>query len=108
MPLIPTALPDVNRKSVIFNKFIFNDLVQFNRNITTIFGINELVDADGCLKKQFLKDDGLFIHLNNQGVSLLANCIKQSIFFRKQAYRSRKQVSNMSYASALRQPPHRS
>ena len=109
-PMLPTSLPDVNRKCRMFNRLIFDDLIQFNANISAIHGFDQYVDhVNGCLKEQFLKDDSLFIHLNDSGISLLAKLVKQSIFFRKQAGRNRQQVSNRSYANALqggRAPPH--
>ena len=101
VPLIPTALPELNRKCIIFNKFLFEDLRLFNRNITTIYGINEFVDLNGCLKKELIKDD---IHLNGVGIRMLAKFIKQSIFFRKLSSRKGKQVSDRTRGSVSRQP----
>ena len=104
-PMLPTDLPDVNRKCSIFNSFIFNDLVQFNSKISTISGFGQFVGLSGRLRRDFLADDNLHIHLNDSGMSLLAKLIKQSIFLRKQAHRSRTQVSGRTYANALGGPP---
>jgi hypothetical protein len=104
VPLIPTALPELNRKSMIFNKFLFDDLVLFNRNVSTISGLDEFVDLNGCLKKHLIKDDGLFIHLNGLGIRMLAKFIKQGIFFRKLSSRKGKQVGDRTHGSVTRQP----
>ena len=102
-PILPCRIADVNRKALMFNKLIFNDLIQFNRNYSTIHGYDDFVNtSNGCLKEQYSKGDDL--HLNIEaGVRLLATLIKKSIFYRKQSHR--KQSSSMSYANARRSRP---
>lgn len=107
-PMLPTTLHDLNIKSQMFNKLLYGDLVQFNRSISIIVGFDQFVASNGCLKQSLLKDDGLSIHINDGGYSILAKCIKQSIFYRKQAHRNRQQTSSRTYSNALTGPPRRS
>ena len=48
-PMLPTALPEVNRKCRMFNRLIFDDLIQFNRNVSSVNGFDQLAGSDGWL-----------------------------------------------------------
>jgi alkylated DNA repair dioxygenase AlkB len=102
-PVLPTKIHDINRRVNIFNKLIFEDLVQCNLDVVLVSGFIKFLDRQSnLLSSDLSKDDEL--HLDGKGVSILVGLIKDSIF------RSRKRNTINSprlYSNTLRGgPPH--
>lgn len=76
-PILPTRLPELNKKARYFNQKIFDDLVPNNWGVTYVWGFNEFLDETGYVQYQLSKDH---IHLNRRGASILGSLIKRHFF----------------------------
>jgi len=86
-PLLPTKLADVNRKAIMFNELISQDLVSSSLGVTLVRGFDDFLDNSGLLDRglskavdRYNKPDKL--HLNWKGAAMLAGMVKSSIFLR--------------------------
>jgi hypothetical protein len=107
-PLLPTKDADLNRKVLLFNGLIFDDLVESFAQVSIIHGINSLCDRNGKLSGDLseVESDPLnYVHINQIGRRVLCACIKSSLFQRKRA--GGKQFSSRSYAGVAKSAPDR-
>ena len=97
-PVLPTKHTDFNFKANIFNKLIFNDLLQSSCYAVPVLGFVELLDRDSGFLSGRLSYDGDALHLNPAGGRILALKIKRAMFLRKL---SKGMHGSRSYANAV-------
>ena len=104
-PVLPTKCTVINKKIVMFNKYIVNDLLQCDLREVLVEGFRDFVDNQTSLLKRVFAvnnpNDILYVNAN-QGVRLLVRLIKQAIF-RAKTYN--KPVDGRTYANELRGGP---
>ena len=92
VPVLPTKLVTVNRKIIIFNNFILDDLRQSIDSVSIVGGSARFLDrATGLLSESLSKYHNDPLHINSAGVGMLVKFIKEAIFQRK---KGRKTHSN--------------
>ena len=75
-PIMPTRLPELNKKARYFNQFIWNNLVPNNWGVSYVWGFDEFLDHMGNLKTDLTKAND-YLHLNNMGARVLGRLIKR-------------------------------
>ena len=78
-PILPTRLPELNKKARYFNQFIWNDLVPNDWGVSYVWGFDEFLDNKGNLSSNFAKPND-HLHLNRRGASVLGKLIKTHFF----------------------------
>ena len=104
-PVLPTKSHDMNRRIGLFNRLIFNDLLQSSLNVIVVEGFLKFLDkSSNLLSADFSRyDRSDMLHLNGKGISVLVGLIKNCIF----TTRSRNKInSGKLYASAVRNGPN--
>ena len=91
-PILPTRLPGLNRKALLFNKFIFNDLERLIPRVMIIHGYDDMLGDDNCLSMKLARYND-YLHLNASGIRYLARCIKNTILANKQKYENKQRSS---------------
>ncbi len=108
-PILPTKDADLNKKALLFNSFIFDDLKSLGTY--SIRGYNQFCDINSRLNENLSvgESDSLpDIHLNDRGRRLLSVCIKRSLFQDKRSSSStgtRTQRNNSRGSQGGRKPP---
>ncbi len=87
VPIIPTKNENFNRRARYFNYLIFNDLERCDLGVTSVVGLDSLLDGNGLLSERVSKQfdsNGRrdLLHLNDYGVRRLADMIKSSVFLK--------------------------
>jgi hypothetical protein len=85
-PMLPTKLHDLNRRAILFNSLLREDL-HSNLGVTPIDGFDGFLDNDNILSRDLSKKLDKYgnidnLHLNWKGTALLASLIKSAIFQR--------------------------
>ena len=100
-PIMPTKDDQLNKKAILFNKFIFEDLSKSpSCSVVTIEGIAELLDSRTnrlCERLSFHNDD---LHINHAGGRIVAKNIKKAIFETKLNRQTFRVHTSRSYAQA--------
>ena len=84
-PLIPTRSSEINKKNIIFNNLVFDDMIPANSKVSTVHGFVGFLDSQGLLNQKYAKEHDQ-IHLNHAGACILGSHIKKSIFDSNKPY----------------------
>ena len=103
-PLLPSRLFSAVEKINDFNSHIFDDLQFIDYNISIVQGFHDFVGDNHLLASRYSRGEGDYLHLNVNGINVLANKIKTHIFDRKKG-RSRMVTPNCTFARAAQRPP---
>ena len=76
-PILPTKSRELNKKAILFNRLIFDDLVMCNFGVSVVHGFDEFVDpTEGLLSRDLSRPHMHdLLHLNSKGTKSLADKI---------------------------------
>ena len=115
-PLLPTKSSELNRKVLSFNHLIFSQLLPTNFGVSLVSGFDSLVDENGLLSQHLSKRVNRFgnadyLHLNWKGTAKLASFIKNTVLFRvnggrdRRNRRDRSRVNSTPYSTVAARSP---
>jgi hypothetical protein len=106
-PVLPTTDPTINRKILIFNNFLYNDLQRSSLRINIVWGFAAFVGHNGLLKSSLHGEhwEGDSLHINLEGTRLLVRLIKQNIFSLRRPKGASSSVDGRTYQGVLQGPP---
>ena len=106
-PVLPTTDPTINKKILIFNNFLYNDLQRSSLRINIVWGFAAFVGHNGLLKSSLHGEhwEGDPLHINLEGTRLLVRLIKQNIFSLRRPKGTSSNVDGRTYQAVLQGPP---
>ena len=97
LPVLPTRYSEMNRNIGCYNRMLYEMIVRsgyyFNVRLANVW---EFVDREYLLRRDLVRT-GDAIHLNERGISVFAQCIKNTILLNRTDYLG----SSRSYSHAL-------
>ena len=104
-PVLPTRSHSINTKINIFNRMLYNDLLQTSLGVRLVNGFSEFVEHNGLLKTKLHdpRTESDALHINDAGYRILVKLLKREIFASKKSGHNR--VGAKLFSNAARGGP---